>query len=120
MYNSCFPAFPTLERLLIYEDPYPQLEPQWQDYMQSAQWFDLFRSFTSVKALEPSKNFVRFVSPALGGLTGQQVTEVLPALQVIFVNGIQSSGPTGIHHGIMSFVAARDGFGSHVDVRFFQ
>ena len=118
MYHSCIPPFPTLERLVIYENEHS--EPQWQDYMQSAQWLDLFRSFTSVKALVLSNDFVRFVSPALGGLIGQQVTEVLPALQDIFVDGPQSSDPTGVLHGIMSFVAARDGFESHVDVRFLQ
>ena len=116
MYNSCVPPFPTSEYLVINENEHSQ--PQWQDYLQSAQWLNLFRSFTSVKCLWQSKNFVRFVSSALGGLTGLQVTEVLPALQIIIVEGPQSSDPTGVHHGIMSFVAARDGYGSHVGVQF--
>jgi hypothetical protein len=80
MYNSCFPPFPTLEHLRIDEDRDSQ--PQWQDYVQSAQWLDLFQSFTSVEDLGLSKNFVGFVAPALGGLTGQQVIEVLPTLQI--------------------------------------
>jgi hypothetical protein len=50
---------------------------------------------------------------------GQQVTEVLPALQTILVDGLQSSDPTGVPYGIMSFVVARYGFGSHVDLLFF-
>ena len=118
MYNLCFPRFPTLEHLLIHERSHSP--PQWQDYMESAQWFDLFRSSTSVKALGLSKHFVRFVSPALGVLIGQQVIEVLPALQAIFVHGIQSSDPTGVHHGIMSFVAAREGFGRYLEFGFFS
>jgi hypothetical protein len=116
MYNSCVPPFTTLEHLRIYEDRDSQI--QWPDYIQSAQWLNLFRSFTSVKDLELSKNFVVFIAPALGGLIGQQVTEVLPALQIIFLDGIQSSDPTCVHDGIMAFVAARYGFGSHVGIQF--
>jgi hypothetical protein len=105
MYNSCFPPFPTLEHLRIDEDRDSQ--PQWQGYMQSAQWLDLFQSFTSVKDLGLSKNFVGFVAPALGGLTGQQVIEVLPALQILFLDGLQSPGPANIRHSlsILQFVA---------------
>ena len=117
MYNSCFPPFSTLEHLRIHEDRDSQ--PQWQDYVQSAQWFDLFQSFTSVKDLGLSKNFVGFVAPALGGLTGQQVIEVLPALQNIFLDGLPSSGPVNIRHSlsILQFVATRHGFRSHVGVQ---
>ena len=116
MYNSCIPPFTTLEHLRIYEDRDSQL--QWPDYIQSTQWLDLFYSFTSVKDLRLSKHFVVIIAPALGGLTGQQVTEVLPALQTIFVDGILSSDPTGVHHGIIAFVAARYGFGNHVGIQF--
>ena len=118
MYNSCFPPFPNLEHLRIYEDRDSQ--PQWQDYMQSAQWLDLFQSFTSVEDLGLSKNFVGFVAPALGVLIGQQVIEVLPALQNIFLDGLPCSGPTTIRLSlsILQFVATRHGFGSHVGVQF--
>ena len=117
MYNSCFPPFPTLEHLVICENRHSQ--PEWQDYMQSAQWLELFRSFTSVKCLCLAKDFVAFVSLALVGLIGQQVTEILPALQTILVDGLESSDPTGALHGTMSFVVARYGFGSYVDLLFF-
>ena len=116
MYNSCVPPFTTLEQLCIYEDRDSQI--QWPDYIQSAQWLNLFRSFTSVKDLELSQHFVVFIAPALGGLTGLQVTEVLPALQIIFLDGIQPSDPTCVHDGIMAFVAARYCFGSHVGIQF--
>jgi len=115
MYNSFFPPFPTLEHLRIYEDRYSQ--PQWQDYTDSAQWLALFHPFTSVKDLELSRNFVGFVAPALGGLIGQQVTEVLPALQTIFLDGPQSD-TTSVHPAILQFVAARYGFGSHMSVQY--
>jgi len=116
MYNSSFPPFPTLEHLRIYEDQRAPL--QWQDYTGSAQWIALFHSFTSVKDLELSKNFVGFVAPALGRLIGQQITEVLPALQTIYLDGPQSSDTTTIHPAILQFVAARYSFGSHVGVQY--
>lgn len=43
--------------------------------------------------------------PALKELVGGRATETLPALQNIFVEGLQPSGP--VQEGIGEFVAAR-------------
>ena len=60
--------------------------------------------FTGVKDLYISKQFVRRVEPALQVLVGDRSTEVLPAIQNIFLKGLQWSG--SVPEGIRQFVAA--------------
>jgi hypothetical protein len=65
----------------------------------------LLHLFTSVKNLDLSEDSVPFVAPALQELSGERVTEVLTALENLFLEGPQPSGP--IKEAIGKFIAAR-------------
>ncbi len=82
--------------------------------MEDTQWLDLLHPFTSVKDLELSRDSVPFVAPALQELSGKRVTEVLPALQNLFLAESQPSGP--VQEAIGKFIAARQLAGFPVTV----
>ena len=112
--NSFQSLLRTLEHLCIYGDQ--QLSPQLQDdILENTQWLEFLHQFTSIKDLELSKNIVPFVLPALGDLIGERATEVLPAIQNIFVVKLPSSGP--VQEAIDQFVASRQLSGCPVNVR---
>ena len=103
--SSSFPqAFiPAVEHLYI-TDEFPK--PHWQEDMESNQFLELFHPFTGVKYLYLSQEFGLRIAPALQELVEEGVTEVLPALQTIFLQEpLPSSGP--IQEILGQFVAAR-------------
>jgi len=65
----------------------------WQDDIDENQWLEFLQPFTCVKDLYLSWKFVPHLAPALQELVGKGVTEVLPALQNIFWEGLNPSGP---------------------------
>jgi hypothetical protein len=65
----------------------------------------LLLPFTATKNLYLYKDFVPGIAAALEELTGRRITEVLPSLQNIFVEGLKPSGP--FQENIGQFVAAR-------------
>jgi len=97
------PPLPTLERLGIYESRH--LRPRWQDDIVNTQWLQLFHPFSSVKNLFLSEKLVQLVAPALQELTGERVTEVLPALQNLFLHGAEPS--EAVQEAIGQFIAKR-------------
>jgi hypothetical protein len=102
--TSSLPPVSTLEDLYIFEvrgNP-----PRWQDDVENTLWLDLLRSFVAVKDLYLSEEFVPHIAPALQELVGGRITEVLPALENIFLEELQTSGP--LQEGIENFVAARE------------
>ena len=101
--SSPLPPFPTLERLGIYENQY--WKPEWQDNIVNAQWLQLFHPFGSVKNIFLSEKLVQLVAPALQELTGERVTEVLPALQNLFLQGPEPSET--VQEAIGQFIAER-------------
>ena len=101
--NSPLPPSPTLERLGIYETKF--IKPEWQDNILSTQWLQLFHPFSSVKNLFLSEKLVQLVAPALQELTGERVTEVLPALQNLFLQGPELSET--VQEAIGQFTASR-------------
>jgi len=101
--RSPLPPLPTLERLGIYESPF--LKPEWQNNIVNTQWLQLFHPFSSVKNLFLCKKLVQFVAPALQGLTGGRATEVLPALQNLFIQGPDPSET--VQEAIGQFIAGR-------------
>ena len=112
--SASLPRLPTLEHLGIHE--LTTLGPNWtDDDMENAPWLELLRSFATVKDLALSDFMVRSVVPALQELTGESVTEVLPALRHILVRGLDPSGPT--QEAIAQFVTARQLSGHPVAVR---
>jgi hypothetical protein len=92
----------TMETLYIHEGNSP---PDWKDDIENAEWLDLLLPFTAVKNLCLSKEFSPRIAPALQELTGERTTEVLPALQNVFLEGFQPSEP--VQEGIAQFISAR-------------
>jgi F-box-like len=100
--TSSLPPVSTLEDLYISE--YPSCPPVRQDNDENTLWLELLHPFAAVENLYVGKQFVPRIACALqelGGIT----TEVLPALENIFLDEFQPSGP--LHKGIEKFVAAR-------------
>ena len=93
----------TVENLYIHEDQYLRLD--WRDYIEAAEWLELLHPFIAVKNLYLSRQFAPRIGPALQELTGGRTTEVLPALQNVFLEGFQPSEP--IQEGIARFISAR-------------
>jgi hypothetical protein len=98
----------TVERLDICEMKYTP--PRWQDDIEDNQWLEVLHSFTAVKDLHVSREFLPRIAPALQELAGQ----VLPSLQNLFVDDLQSSGP--VPGAIEKFVAARQVAGHPIAV----
>ena len=103
VFTSSLPPLSTLEDLHIYEDQDSQ--PDWEDNIEVVTWLELLRSFTAVRNLYLSKQLAPIIAPILQVLAGGRTTEVLPALQNIFLEGLEPSGP--IQEGIEQFVSAR-------------
>ena len=97
---SCLPSLSTLD-LYIYMDKVGY----WQDKVENTLWMELLRPFAAVSNLYLSKQVTPRIMPAIQELVGDRTTEVLPALQNIFLEGLQSSGP--VQEGIRQFVATR-------------
>ena len=96
----------TVEDLYIDRQYHLQSVPVWENVaIEDTLWLQLLRSFTAVKNLYLSKEFAPGIAAALQQLVGGRTTEVLPSLQNIFVEGLQSSGP--FRENIGQFVAAR-------------
>jgi hypothetical protein len=77
----------------------------WEDDNENTEWLDLLLPFTAVKNLYLSRMFAPHIARALQELTEARTTEVLPALQNIFLEEFQISVP--VHEGIAQFVSAR-------------
>jgi hypothetical protein len=105
VYSSSLPeAFiPTVERLIIREDEYRR--PSWQDDIEDSQWLEVLHPFTALKDLHVSREFLPRIAPAFQELAGERVTEVLPALQCLFLEDLPPSGP--VREAVEMFVAAR-------------
>jgi len=103
--SSSLPPLPTLERLGIYENRLQWVKPMWQDNILNTQWLQLFHPFGSVKNIFLSDKLVQLVAPALQELTGERVTEVLPALQNLFLQGPEPSET--VQEAIGRFIAER-------------
>ena len=103
--NSFLSSLSTLESLEItvdhgYED--------WQGEIEVIQWREFLHLFASVKEMTlVREDSVQLVRPALQELSEERETEVLPALQNIFLmtNGWQPSGP--VKETIEQFITTR-------------
>jgi hypothetical protein len=101
--SSSLPPLSKLEDLYIFEDRENPL--RWQDDVENTLWQELLHLFAAVKNLYLCEKFIPRIAPALQELVGARTTEVLPALENIFLEGIQPSRP--LQEGIEKFVAAR-------------
>jgi hypothetical protein len=103
VFTSFFPSISVLEHIYVYG---PRTLPShWQDDIENMEWLEILHPFTSVKNLYASENFEQCITPALQELVGERVTGMLPALESLFLEGFQPSGP--VPEAIEQFVAAR-------------
>ena len=77
-------------------------------------WLELLRPFASVKSLYVSRRIVPRIAPALQELVGERVAGTLPALQTLFLEDLNLSGP--VQGAIGSFVSGREFSGHPVAV----
>jgi hypothetical protein len=91
----------TAENLYIYE----HLQLDWKVGIENTEWLELLVPFAAVKNLYLSGQFAPRIAPALRDLTGARTTEVLPALQNIFLEGFQQDEV--VHEAIGPFISAR-------------
>jgi hypothetical protein len=103
----CSSSFPQaliqmVEHLYIQDGSW---QPRWQDDIENSQWLELFHPFTGVRDLYISSEFTPRIAPALQELVGERATEVLPALQTVFLKEPLPSEP--VQETIEKFVAAR-------------
>jgi hypothetical protein len=95
-----------VERLYIREKSYSKLE--WQDDIEDSQWLELLHPFSAVKVLCLFGEFAPRIAPSLQELVGGRTTEVLPALQSIFLEKLPTPGPfKAFKEAVGKFVAAR-------------
>jgi hypothetical protein len=101
--NSSLPPLTAVEDLYIDHD---YLQLIWKnDAIEDTLWLELLLPFTAVKNLYICKEFAPGIAAALQELVGGRITEVLPSLQNIFVEGLEPSGP--FQESIRHFVTAR-------------
>jgi hypothetical protein len=94
---------PKVERLYIYANEFNRF--RWQDDIEDSQWLEVLQPFTALKDLHVSTEFLPRFAPAFQELAGEHVTEMLPALQSLFLEKLHPSGP--VREAIQKFVAAR-------------
>jgi hypothetical protein len=107
-----FPSIYTVENFFIYGERFVPIRSQ--DNVTNMQWLAIFRPLTAVKSLYLSEQFAQCIAPVLQGLVGESVTDVLPALENLFLEKLQRSGP--VQEAIGQFVAARQLLGHTVAV----
>ena len=86
----------------------------WICALTSMQWLAFLRPFSAVKNLYLCKKIAECIASALQELVGESVADVLPALERIFLEDVQPSGPD--EDAIGQFVAARQLSGHSVAV----
>ncbi|KAH9972584.1 hypothetical protein BGW80DRAFT_1313624 [Lactifluus volemus] len=88
-------------------------------FMDNPEWLDLFRPFTAVHTLRLSGNQQLYLVSPLRWLTGERVTEVLPALQdIYFYKEVESEREDEYLQQCMElFIAARRHSGHPVRVQ---
>ena len=109
---SCLPTLSPFECLHI---PSP-IHFTWQDVIDDPdpQWLELLCLFNTVKHLRLSKPISFRVAQALSGLPAERVTEVLPALEIVFISGLEPFGP--VKDAISHFADARQLSGHPVSI----
>jgi hypothetical protein len=106
IYNQFSTFLSQVERLFISEIP-QELEAGWQDDTDHTPWLELLIPFVSAESLHITESLGPHIAAALQGLTEENVTEVLPALRDMYLEGFQH-GPSGsLWQAIEPFVSAR-------------
>jgi hypothetical protein len=105
------PSFiPAVEHLYILKDEICD----WQDLVYNSQWLELLHPFASVKNIYITQELTPCIVLALQELVEERATEVLPALQILFLEELLPSGP--VQEIIGQIVAARQVAGYPITV----
>ncbi|KAI9443679.1 hypothetical protein F5148DRAFT_1371515 [Russula earlei] len=80
-------------------------QSHWKVDIETTQWLELLAPFTAMKNLGLTHQAAPHVCQALEELTGERVIEILPALQNIFLEGLEPLG--SVPKYIEGFAAAR-------------
>ena len=102
VFTSSLPPLSTLEDLYIHEYTILRLCSRGSRNLEIIRWPELLHPFAAVKNLYISKRVAQRVAPAL---VDSRATEILPNLENIFIEGLESSEP--VQEGIGQLVAAR-------------
>ena len=94
-----------VEHLYILHGPDPLNWDHLDDETENDRWLELLSPFTSVKCLYIQEAFDDDLTPVLQGLVGERVSEVLPALQTLFLEDPREDGR--FREAIEPFVSAR-------------
>jgi hypothetical protein len=111
--GSSLLSLPTLEQLFIYDGLSPT---HWQEDMDTTQWLELLHTFSSVKDMYLSKGLALQVMRVLRELDGIGITQVLPELQNLLIEGSPWQRVSQVHI-FSQFVIARELSGRPVVVR---
>ena len=91
----------------------------WQGGIEATQWQELLRPFNYVKKMTLEREVsIRLVAPALQELAGERATELLPALQNLYLKtyGRRPLGP--VREAIAQFITTRRCYGHLVTVHY--
>ena len=110
--TSFFHSIYTVEHLYITLPD--NLASRWINAVENIQWLEVFRPFDAVKNLYLCKETAQCIAPVLQERVGESVTNVLPALERIFLEELEASGPD--EDAIGQFVTAREVLGHPVAV----
>ena len=112
--TTSFALIPALEDLTISGSILSR--PPGQDDIDPSPWRDLLRPFTAVKDLYLFSGIAPHIAFVLQELVGENVLELFPVLQNIFLQGRQFQLFGSIPEGIEQFVAARQLAGHPISV----
>jgi hypothetical protein len=101
-FTSIFPFIFMVKHIYIYAR---YISSDWRVDSENIQCLEIFHRFTALKNLYLSKVLALRIAPALQKLVGGRVTEVLPALQNLYLEGLEPSGH--IQEAIGKFISAR-------------
>ena len=105
VFGSSLPPLATSERLNIRVEGNWRRLSQWEYALENVEWIDLLRPFTAVKDLYLFEEVALRLAPALEEVAEGSVNDVLPALQNVFFEGLQPTGP--VQEAIGRFASAR-------------
>jgi len=86
---------------------------KWPEDMESAQWLELFEPFVAVEKLSILK-LGQLVVPALGELTRERASEILPAMRRLLFRGLEANSL--VKDDLKPFVSARRSFNLPISV----
>jgi hypothetical protein len=118
-FTLIYPFIHMVEHLFIHCSRSLLSEWEWEEDSDDMRWLEMFHPFTTLKNLYVIKEFAEAIAPALQELVEEErVTDMLPALESLFLEEIRPSGP--IQEAIGDFVAARQLAGHPITVSLWE